>query len=148
MNEGITISDILKVDETHSKTKATSNLGTILGFIGVGIVLVLLWNAYSNSRTQRDGIEKNTNVKIGELEAGQNGIASTVAQLQGYERADALKLAYNDGAFGAGFGGYNYGHGYNGGCHGHGDCTKSKFNKVENYTLADTTVALNTTCGC
>lgn len=165
MTENFSTGDILQLQDT-SCTKSTGNtMSTVLGIIGAIIVLALLWNAYTRARDTRANTEAIATGALGTISGTVNGIQDEVRVLKSYERGDAIKLAYTDGALWgrpcsgpAVFGGYpgypgfpGQGFGYPGGYH-HGGCEKDcgqkqQFKEVRTFLEDTDTIQVTNTCG-
>ena len=154
MTENISMGDYIALQDTHGKSRTGNALATVVG-VGLAIlVLALIWNAYAANRERFTGSEKNTSVKLGELEGKQEAVNGQLATLIHNERQDALRIAYTDGALrpypfaahGGGWGYPQYGEGHGEHRNGH-CCTKSSFKEVKTFTPTTNDVTLTTVCG-
>ena len=146
MTENITIGDILGVQDTHSTKSAGNTIATVIGIVGAIVVIALLWNAF----VRRDGwgksTDKETNITLGGAEEAISSLKTGLAEVRGYERQDAIKLAYTDGML---YGRPNYYTGWGGHGHGHdnGCGVKSKFQEVKTFSVDTDVATLTSTCG-
>ena len=172
MTEQISIGDIVgygqDIHDTHCKQRTGNTLSTVVGILLGLIVLAVLWATWSRRRDGEFGNEKNTNIELGELRAGQRYLNEGLHGVIRHEREDFGRLMYTDGALRpypfaaplAAFGGTPFydnhnGYGYNGhGYNGHGNCGKhgagcdSKFQDVKTFNLASEVVTQTNTCNC
>ena len=140
--------DIVDLHDTHAKTRGMSTIAWILGIIGVLVILAVLWNTFVRKGGTDKTTEKETNVNLGENNGEIRALRSQVSRLEGYERQDAIKLAYTDGAL---FGPHpEYGHECGERRRGRGcgeSCTKESFRRVTSFTPKDDNVEVINTCG-
>lgn len=174
MNENITTGDILQMHDTQCTKGTGTTMSTVLGIIGAVIVLALLWNAYTRARDTRANTEAIASGALGTITGTVNGIQEELRAVKNYERGDAIKLAYTDGALwgrpcsGPAVAGHGfvpgYGFGYPGypvpgypvpgfGYHGHGGCCdkdcapKQQFKEVRTFTEDTDTIQVVSACG-
>jgi hypothetical protein len=150
MTENITMGDILQMDGTHRTSKSGSAIATVIGIVGAIIVIALIWKAFVGNRDNSITKETNVNKELGADTEAIRFLTAEVNALKGFERQDAIKLAYNDGAI-YGHGGHGHGGHNNCGHGGHdGGCVKQNFREVKNFVPATTdpdTIQVTSICG-
>ena len=142
--------DIVDMHDTHAKKTGMNTIAWILGIIGVLVVLAVLWNTFVRKGGTDKNVEKETNLNLGENNGELRHLRAEVAQLKQYERQDAIKIAYTDGAlYGKRpffFGDHDHNHGGCGERRKDG-CFKETMRNVRQYTPAGETMEIQQVCG-
>jgi hypothetical protein len=156
-----------------AKRKGANTLATVIGVAIALLVILGIFAVWNRNKSTEKNTDKETNINLGETNGEVRALRGQVARLENYERADAMKIAYTDGALfgqsprltvpgfpapygvpyglpygGHGFGGHGHGHHGRGdhdcGCEGHP--MKSKFQEVKTFKVNSDLATLTTTC--
>jgi len=156
MTENITTGDIVSyghsVEKLHSEKRGYNTLATVIGIVGLVVVIAILWNLFVRRGDTAKNTEKNTDITLGGNGEAINGLKHQVAVLTAHERADYGKIMFNDGLLYGGGDFYYGGHGRRreGGCgdrHHDGNC-KQRFQRVETFTPSTESVNITSSCDC
>ena len=155
MTENVNLSNVdfvnygHSVEKLHTDKRGMNTLATVIGIVGLVVVIAILWNLFVRRGELGKNTEKNTDINLGGNNEAINGLKHQVAALTAHERADYGKIMFNDGLLYAGEGYYG-GRRREGGCgdrHHEGHCNQ-KFQRVESFTPSTTAVNITSTCDC
>ena len=146
VNKGVVAYDsIIELEDMHEKKHCGMQTRWLWILLGVLVILAILWFAFKRSHDHKSEYENKNAHEYGKLRGEIHCIEKMVCKTADYERQDALKIAYLDGAL---YGQRPRREEREGGCgerREHG-CIHTNFKKIENFTLADTTAQQVTRC--